>query len=211
VLPVHSASIALAPTCLPQINGVRTSKLIEACSVISPGQALYTCPSSVTINGTVLTFKNKTSSTPTETSAECIEQVIPCGAPVTYAGVRGTRTYLIDVGNQLPTFNFSYDAYSMPDRFTVSTQGGVQLFTILGGTDSTCTCSECTGPGMGNGRVSISRPTGVTQVVVTVNGYCSGTEWEFTVSCAGECARHCELPFRPTAVVLPGSGYGVLP
>jgi len=169
-----------------QVNNTRISRLVEACSVVSPGQAANTCPSTVTVNGTVLTYKNTTTSTPTETSAECIEQTIPCGAPVTYSGSQGTRTYLIDVGNQLPNFNFTYDAQGMPDRFTVSTLGGSQLFTILGGTNSQCDCSDCTGPGMGNGMVSVARPTGVTQVVVTVNGYCAGTAWEFTVACAGE-------------------------
>lgn len=101
------------------------------------------------------------------------------------SGGSGTKTFTVDIGSG-NYFLFEYNAYSMPDRFTVKTPAGAVLFLVKAG-DSGCSCAECqqdTQPTLaGAGQKEI--PTkGNTQVIVTVNGYCDSTQWDFTVGCA---------------------------
>lgn len=110
---------------------------------------------------------------------------VPCGETTTFSGFEGTYTYRVNVGNKGPTFGFVYNAWEMPDKFTVADPAGRVLFSALAGSEP-CTCDDCRAAGtpVPNGAVTLPRPAGGTSVIVTVNGYCTTTEWEFTVQCA---------------------------
>lgn len=113
--------------------------------------------------------------------------VATCITAVSRNGGEGdfTATVNIGVGN---SFVFQYDARDYPDRFTVKTPSGQVLFNIQAGNPGnpspSCTCSLCTGVTEPNGQVSLVPPLGVSQVIVVVNGQCSGTVWSFRVGCA---------------------------
>ena len=117
---------------------------------------------------------------------------VPCNTAVSFNGRQGDFTYTVNIGVG-NSFVFQYDARDYPDRFTVKTPGGQVLFNIQAGDPSilpvikspSCTCSLCANDQtFPNGQVSLVPPLGVSQVIVVVNGQCSGTVWSFQVGCA---------------------------
>ena len=112
---------------------------------------------------------------------------VPCNTAVSFNGRQGDFTYTVNIGVG-NSFVFQYDARDYPDRFTVKTPSGQVLFNIQAGNPGnpspSCTCSLCTGVTEPNGQVSLVPPLGVSQVIVVVNGQCSGTVWSFQVGCA---------------------------
>jgi subtilisin-like proprotein convertase family protein len=65
---------------------------------------------------------------------------------------------------------FSYDAYTIPDSFSVQVEGGGQTFINTGSVS-------------GNDTISFCKPSGVTNITVTVVGTNEDTAWEYTISC----------------------------
>ena len=80
------------------------------------------------------------------------------------------------------------DAKGIPDKFTVSAPDGTVIYTVIGGSNSSgskCGCTACKDWAIkGNGNTVLTRPPGVTSVLVTVEGVCSQTIWDFKVDCA---------------------------
>jgi hypothetical protein len=122
-------------------------------------------------------------------SGVCAESTVQCGKTKTFQGKEGNFSFSITIGNAGPNFNFTFDAYQLPDRFSVFLTNGTRIFTRLAGTpgkpSKDCYCSKCTGEEtFANGWVILPRPSGVSTVQVVVNGYCLGTQWKFTAGCA---------------------------
>ena len=65
---------------------------------------------------------------------------------------------------------FSYDAYTIPDAFSVQVVGGGQTFVNTGSVS-------------GSGELSFCKPSGITQITVTVVGSNQDTAWEYNISC----------------------------
>jgi hypothetical protein len=87
---------------------------------------------------------------------------------------------------------FTYDAYGVPDRFKVigipveSDKPEVLLYDsgFRGTPTALCTGSYVQGlSGPGAGSVEILKPDGMIYVRVTVEAPCSGTAWEYLLSC----------------------------
>lgn len=87
---------------------------------------------------------------------------------VQQSGGQGTFSYAHILGNGVGSSTFSYDAYSIPDAFTV-TYGNGQKF-ATGGLVS------------GDGS-SILQLGGKPTVFVTVSAPNNGTQWEYAISC----------------------------
>lgn len=85
------------------------------------------------------------------------------------SGGEGTFTFTHSVGQGPGTVSFYYDAYSIPDAFTVTASGGTLFST--GGLVS------------GSQSVSLSIPAGSALVFVSVSAPRSGTGWEYSVGC----------------------------
>ena len=117
-------------------------------------------------NGDVITVK---SGTTVETYT-----VTACGGPrtqcdeATQSGGEGVTRTVHELGQSSGTFNFTYEAYGVPDQFDVYYQG--QLIFTTGG------------PVSGGGTVPITYSGTATTVEVVVTGP-SGTLWDYTVSC----------------------------
>lgn len=92
----------------------------------------------------------------------------PCNAATQSGGV-GVTTTNHELGRTSGTFVFTWEAYSIPDKFEVFYQGAT-LFTTGG---------FVSGPG----SRSISYSGSATFVTVVVTGSSSGTDWDYTVSC----------------------------
>jgi hypothetical protein len=108
---------------------------------------------------------------------------------MTYTGNVGNKTMSVNIGTNGTRFRFDFNAYNMPDRFSVFLRNGTRIFTRLAGTPGNpsskhCFCSSCKGVTLPNGYVVLDRPIGESTVRVEVYGYCSGTGWKVTVGCA---------------------------
>jgi hypothetical protein len=120
----------------------------------------------------------------------CAEEQAVCGKAKSYNGAEGNFTYSIPIGNNGTTFNFTMTAYSIPDRFSVFVPNGTMIFSRpseakrTSPTKSGCICTACGGTTTLDGTETLPRPPGVSTVRVLVNGYCAGTQWQFTVGCA---------------------------
>lgn len=121
----------------------------------------------------------------------CAESQVACNKELVYSGKEGTTNVSVNIGTNGPKFRFDFNAYQMPDRFNVYANGTL-IFTRLAGTPNKagkassphCFCGACSGQTSANGFVILDRPKGVSTVLVSVNGYCTGTGWKFTVACA---------------------------
>ena len=82
------------------------------------------------------------------------------------SGGQGTFTRLVNVGPGLGSFQFTYEAYGIPDRFVIS---GAASFD--------------TGVVSGPGTVSITKTTADQWISVTVFGPLVGTAWNYSVGC----------------------------
>lgn len=82
------------------------------------------------------------------------------------SGGQGTFTRLVNVGEGLGSFNFTYQAYTVPDRFII---GGAASF------DS--------GSTSGGATVSVAKTSTSAWITVTVEAPLSGTAWFYSVTC----------------------------
>lgn len=94
--------------------------------------------------------------------------VSPCNVG-TVSGGAGTTTTVHGLGRASGTFIFSWNAYSVPDKFEVFYQGAV-IFTT-GGFVS------------GSGSKAITYAGTDTKVTVVVTGSSTGTVWDYIVNC----------------------------
>lgn len=87
---------------------------------------------------------------------------------LTQSGGQGTFSYASDVGSASGTVSFSYNAYSIPDAFTV-TNADQTVFTTNG---------------LVSGTGGNSFPISASTVFVTVSAPNNGTAWDFVLGCA---------------------------
>jgi hypothetical protein len=83
------------------------------------------------------------------------------------SGGQGTFTRLVNVGEGLGSFSFSWTAYGIPDRFVIS---GAATFD--------------TGTVSGSGSTSVTKTSTNPWITVTVYAPLSGTAWVYSVGCA---------------------------
>lgn len=95
---------------------------------------------------------------------------VACNA-TTQAGGQGVTTTVHELGSNSGTFEFFYDAYSIPDAFEIKYEGNV-IYTT-------------NGPVSGTNTVQVPYSGASSQVSVTVTGPDSGTAWEYEVRCPG--------------------------
>jgi hypothetical protein len=126
----------------------------------------------------------------------CAEAHVACDRDFTETGGKGTKNATVNIGTSGPKFTFWFNAYQMPDQFNVFLPNGTRIFSRLAGTPSKpnknsphCYCGECKGQTFANivypsPGVVLDRPRGVSAFLVSVNGYCTGTGWQFRVACA---------------------------
>jgi hypothetical protein len=82
------------------------------------------------------------------------------------AGGQGTFSRLVDVGEGFGTFNFFYQAFTIPDRFIIS--GAAQFDT---------------GVVSGSANVTITKTSDSRWITVRVEGPLAGTAWNYSVGC----------------------------
>lgn len=120
----------------------------------------------------------------------CAESQVACNKETSYSGGNFNITFGINIGTNGTRFRLDYNAYWMPDRFSVFLPNGTQILDILAGwptqsgqqKSAKCNCNSCVGVTYPNGGVALDRPVGVSWVRVVVNGYSTGTGWKFTVA-----------------------------
>jgi hypothetical protein len=93
--------------------------------------------------------------------------VVGCNDIFATSGGVGTTTDTYQFPTTREALVFEYDAYSVPDAFTVKFCGNTVVDT---------------GSVSGNGRICLNKPAGCTEVEVTVVGP-EGTAWTYTIKC----------------------------
>ena len=101
-----------------------------------------------------------------DTSVIPIERTCACGSVQT--GGAGTTTDIYEVPTEEGLMVLSYNSYDIKDRYVIDYDGQVEF-------DS--------GFVSGNGIHSFTKPDGVDEISVTVNGGDLGTRWNYTLSC----------------------------
>ena len=122
-------------------------------------------------------------------SGVCAENSVACNqGDVNFSGGQGVRSYSVQIGTGGSQFRFYWDAKDIPDRYTIYTSNGTQLYQVTGGQNRACSCRGCRNwNAVGNNYnrgVSITRPSGVSTIRITVEGPCSRTQWRFKVDCS---------------------------
>ena len=82
------------------------------------------------------------------------------------AGGQGSFSKVINVGSAAGTFEFSYEAYTIPDSFTISGAA-----------------SYSTGSTSGSSTVFVTKDDSSAYIIVTVEAPLSGTAWVYSVGC----------------------------
>lgn len=82
------------------------------------------------------------------------------------SGLQGTYSRLVNVGEGLGSFTFSWQAFSIPDSFSIS---GAASFS--------------TGAVSGGGSATITKTSAGAWITVTVNAPLPGTVWSYSVGC----------------------------
>jgi hypothetical protein len=112
-------------------------------------------------------------------------------------GFVGTYEYNITIGTKGPTFWFQWNAYTIPDTYSIFLPNGTLHHRILAGESKQCTnknkCIIAASPGGCQGTFSsqknkreLARPFGVSWVRLVVTGHCQATSWWAKVQCAGD-------------------------
>tara|TARA_Y100000401_G_scaffold112632_1_gene112301 strand:+ start:3282 stop:3950 length:669 start_codon:yes stop_codon:yes gene_type:complete len=120
---------------------------------------------------------------------------IPCGTPAVAGGVGVTKD-LYYFGPEAMDLPFYYEAFSVPDRFTVTAfETGAVLFDINAGLMV----------GEPANTVLIRKPYGPSVVMVTVTGP-EGTLWRYRIDCANEgkcCIPNPSDETKPDCTIVP--------
>lgn len=111
--------------------------------------------------GTGKSYQGNNTSCP----ADCYLQ---CGGPVQTSGGGTFTLNFHGMPTEAGTVTFSYNAYSIPDRFVVK----IGQTTMVD-----------TGMNSGSGTVQFEKPQGTAVVTVTVTSNDSNTAWEYSISC----------------------------
>lgn len=120
------------------------------------------------------------------------EDVVACDES-TASGGAGVTTTIHELGQSSGTFDFSYNAYAVPDRFQVFYEGSLihdEVIGTLANSSSYASLFDPSGIFHGTGSVdavsgksvSLSYAGTSTQVTVIVSGP-GGTVWDYIVSC----------------------------
>jgi hypothetical protein len=103
-----------------------------------------------------------------DASLEIEEPVLPpifCPG-ASSAGAQGTFSQLVNVGEGFGSFNFSYQAFSIPDRFIITGAANFDTGVVSGGA-----------------TVSIAKTSESPWITVTVQAPLTGTAWNYSVGC----------------------------
>lgn len=130
---------------------------------------------------------------------------VPLNTPV---AIYSTDVRMIKVPYWPGNMTFSYDAYSVPDRFRVfavpmdSRLSDVLLFDSgYRGSDN---CGYTTSlSGLGAGNVQLMKPDGCTFIKVVVEAPCEGTAWEYSLSCPQRVFTTVTSTPTPTPTLTP--------
>jgi len=125
-----------------------------------------------------------------------------CASLATNGG-QGNFTYEVFLGTGTGTVNFSYDAYSIPDSFTVQYNGVNVINTGLVGTSGYYDgvyASAGTTPGSASFNKTSANPQ---YAYVTVTAPFAGTAWNFTLGCPGGTSN--ATPARPPGTTSDGT------
>ncbi len=123
------------------------------------------------------------SSTPTLTPSSSVP--LTCGTQA-YSGGFGTTTNTYNMPSSAGQVAFSYEAYTIPDSFSVQVQGGGQTFIDTGSVS-------------GSGTLTFCKPSGINNITVTVVGTDEGTSWTYIIGCPD---NPCPTP-TPTSTQTP--------
>ena len=82
------------------------------------------------------------------------------------AGEQGTFSRLVNVGEGLGSFSFTYQAFGIPDRFIISGAASYDTGVVSGGA-----------------TVNINKTSASAWITVTVEAPLSGTAWDYSVGC----------------------------
>lgn len=112
---------------------------------------------------------------------------IKCGDTVNYNGIKGTQYYYVDVGESVGSCSIDYNAYDIPDRFTM-TWGDNSYTTCFVGASSynsqlhALGFGSVAGPGAGNLKFYKDKAF-PTIVGIRVDAPLDGTLWAFKANC----------------------------
>jgi hypothetical protein len=120
--------------------------------------------------------------------------IVICGQGTNYFGGEAyPDTQIIELGNSTGVVTLEYDAYSIPDRFTIEFDGVVVIDTgyrgFAGDQGQLNTALAALGEppatiqGTGRGTATFNKTTATAQAVLKVYAPMDGTGWEATVSC----------------------------
>jgi hypothetical protein len=113
---------------------------------------------------------------------------ISCSATAVSGGDGGGE-YLVDLGSATGLVTMNFNAFSVPDHFTVEWGGATVIDSGLRGTNGTYDGVEVVVDGAGTGTLTFEKTTAspTTATVRVVSPY-TGTGWEFTLGCPGGSA-----------------------
>lgn len=130
---------------------------------------------------------------------------IPAMTPVS---IYSTDVRMIKVPYWPGNMTFSYDAYSVPDRFRVfavpvdSRKPDVLLFDSGYRGDEACGYANNLS-GLGAGNVQLVKPDGCIFIKVAVEAPCDGTAWEYALSCPQRIFTTVTSTPTPTPTLTP--------
>lgn len=115
------------------------------------------------------------------------EATISCGQGISYSGAKGTQEYYINAGTDVGEFAIRYNAYAVPDRFTLYWNNNSSTSCFVGDSfyDSALSALGY-GPvaGPGDGILKINKTAAYPTVVkLRVDAPLEGTLWDVEVLC----------------------------
>jgi hypothetical protein len=172
VLPTGTPTRTATPTTTPDDHngGSPTATVTATATPTSPATATGTTTATPTPSSThTPTVTPTPSATQTATPTPTLTPTPrPCNV-TSASGGNGVTTTVHELGQTSGTFNFSYEAFTVPDRFEVIYQGVALLDT---------------GFVAGNATHSLTYSGASTQVTVKVTGnLTSSSQWQYTVAC----------------------------
>jgi len=124
-----------------------------------------------------------------------LDERIICTAIVTDGGP-GNSEYIVDLGSATGLVTLTFDAYTVPDIFTVEYNGTEVINTGYRGVSGTYDGVPVTVAGGPSGSVSFTKSTASPSFcIVRVTAPFTGTAWELNLSCPGGAAP----PYTPSA------------
>jgi len=160
IIPVGNWSLIIFDDDVPVSGYLESWNLILTMPTVA---ATPTPTPTLTVTPTPTTPPPSPTPTPTASAFAA------CGTQA-FSGGYGTTVNNYVMPSNEGEIVFSYDAYTIPDSFSVQVEGGGQTFVDTGSVS-------------GSGTISFCKPLGVTQITVTVVGSNQNTAWEYNISC----------------------------